>query len=265
MTEPLSFAISARWRNRRPTMQESARRFDALIEALSSVHPDFRIGWFWIKKGDGVPYEAIRGTLASAIEAGKATDDNGTPWPDGGCRLTVLNRWDEAGPLPSVEISLSEGWLVPYFWANVLVISTPVACVSDPSIYSYEVIRAAMLAGCEIFEADSCIAYPHALADLDEPETDFDEPEIDFGEPETDLDEPGACGIGWMTYIGPEPAPLITPPSNVIVEHRPNGGLFMAATRDRFDVDDPAHVAAARAILAAVRPFNEWAVAMGYR
>ena len=242
MTGLSDFAISAGWRNRRPTTQEIAHRFDALVEALAPIHPAFRKGWVWIKD-DGIPYEAIRADLVRAIEAGKATDDNGTPWPDGGYRFSVLSAFDDISP-PSLEMSLEDGWLAPYFWANVLAISTPFNVVPEPSLCSYDVICAAMLAGCEIFEADSCIAYTDAL---------------------TDLDEPGACKIGWMTYIGPEPAPLITPPPDVIVEHRPNGGLFMAVTRENFDVSNPAHVAAAREILAAVRPFNEWAVKMGYR
>ena len=213
------FAISAGWRNRRPTTQEMARRFDAMLEALKPIHEAFRTGWVWVED-DGIPYEDIRADLARAIEAGKAKDDRDKPWADGGYEFAVLNRWDAVNP-PSLKISLSDGWMVQGFWWNVVVISTPTNVVPDPTFVTFDIVRAAMLTACEMFEADSCRAYPTPL---------------------TKLDEPGACKIGWMTYIGPEPAPLITPPPNVIVEHRPNGGLFMAATRDGFDVDDPAHI-----------------------
>ena len=235
------FAISARWRNRRPTTQAMARRFDAMVEALASIHPAFNADWVWLKD-DGIPYASIRGTLAAAIEAGKVTWEDETPWPDAGYRFTILDKW-RPGTAPSLELSLSDGWLEPQFWRNVATISSLFPKGLDPSVMSYEVIRAAMLTACEIFDADSCRAYTTPL---------------------TEFDKPGACKIGWMTYIGREPAPLITPPPHVIVEDRPNGGLFMAATREMFDVEDPAHMAAAHDIFAAIRPYNEWAMAQGY-
>jgi Immunity protein 52 len=47
----------------------------------------------------------------------------------------------------------------------------------------------------------------------------------------------------------------------VLVEHLPNGGLLMSATTETFDVENPAHMAAARAIGAAIAPLNDlpWA------
>lgn len=58
-----------------------------------------------------------------------------------------------------------------------------------------------------------------------------------------------------MIYVCPSLAKLVTPPATgVIVEHRPNGGLFMAATDEVFDADNAEHVAKARLIRDAVRP-----------
>ncbi len=52
----------------------------------------------------------------------------------------------------------------------------------------------------------------------------------------------------------------MTPPPGVVVERRPDGGLLMAATTETFALANPAHLAAARAIQAALQPFNAIAV-----
>jgi Immunity protein 52 len=57
-------------------------------------------------------------------------------------------------------------------------------------------------------------------------------------------------------YRGGYPAPLITPPAAAIVERQPDGGLLMAATDEPFDTSNPAHLAVANDILAAVAPLN---------
>jgi hypothetical protein len=46
------------------------------------------------------------------------------------------------------------------------------------------------------------------------------------------------------------------PPRSAIVEHTPQGGIVMIATKDRFDVTNPDHLAAAREIEAAIAPVN---------
>jgi hypothetical protein len=61
----------------------------------------------------------------------------------------------------------------------------------------------------------------------------------------------------WMNYVSPRFAPLITPPPGAIVEYRPNGGLFLAATDELFQLGNPAHLARAREIEAALQPLNQ--------
>ncbi|MFZ3328524.1 MAG: Imm52 family immunity protein [Methylocella sp.] len=52
-------------------------------------------------------------------------------------------------------------------------------------------------------------------------------------------------------------ASLVTPPpAPVIVERLANGGLLMSATTETFDVENPAHMAAAHEIAAAIAPLN---------
>ena len=71
----------------------------------------------------------------------------------------------------------------------------------------------------------------------------------------------------WMSYVSPCFAPLITLPADAIVERRPNGGLFLAATDETFETANPAHMAAAGAIEAALQPLNKiaWPIDDPYR
>ena len=62
--------------------------------------------------------------------------------------------------------------------------------------------------------------------------------------------------ISWLSYVGSRQACLITPPMAGLVERRPDGGLLMAATDELFDVNNPAHMTAARAIESAVAPLS---------
>jgi hypothetical protein len=49
---------------------------------------------------------------------------------------------------------------------------------------------------------------------------------------------------------------MVTPPISAIVEHTSQGGIVMAATKDRFDVTNPDHLSAAREIETAIAPVN---------
>jgi hypothetical protein len=48
---------------------------------------------------------------------------------------------------------------------------------------------------------------------------------------------------GWMTYLAPRYATRITLPPAVIVEPVAGGGMLLLATEQRFDMDNPAHLA----------------------
>jgi hypothetical protein len=61
---------------------------------------------------------------------------------------------------------------------------------------------------------------------------------------------------GWINYISPRFAHLVTPPSSAIVEYQQNGGLLMAATDETFVTSNPQHMAVARDIEAALAPLN---------
>jgi len=62
--------------------------------------------------------------------------------------------------------------------------------------------------------------------------------------------------MAWMTYLSPRFAPMVTPLRSAIVDRTPRGGIVMTATEERFDFTNPAHLAAAREIEAALAPVN---------
>jgi hypothetical protein len=50
----------------------------------------------------------------------------------------------------------------------------------------------------------------------------------------------------------------VTPPGSCVAEHLPDGGLLMSAKTEAFDVENPAHMTAARDIGAAIAPLNDF-------
>jgi hypothetical protein len=102
-------------------------------------------------------------------------------------------------------------------------------------LVTFPIFKAAMLILAETWEATWAKAFPNNMVQ----KTDWDGMKP---------------GWGWIVYVCPHLAKLVTPPPGVIVERRPNGGLFLAATEEVFDADNPQHIAAARLIRDAMRP-----------
>ena len=91
--------------------------------------------------------------------------------------------------------------------------------VPDPSIIAYPAFKAALLALVESFDATYCSAYPLQIMDLWSQETNV--------------------YLGWMSYVAPRFASLITPPPTAIAERTSQGGLLLSATQETFRVDHP--------------------------
>ena len=106
----------------------------------------------------------------------------------------------------------------------------------DPAIVAYAVFKEALLALAESFEATTCRAYRGDMLDM--------------------LDNSEKFRSGWMVYLAPVCARLVAPPQSAIVEHRPDGGLLMAATRETFVTTNPQHMAVVHDIARAMAPLN---------
>jgi Immunity protein 52 len=62
---------------------------------------------------------------------------------------------------------------------------------------------------------------------------------------------------GWITYLAPHYTSRIAPPTEVISERVPGGGLLLLASEEPFTVQNPAHVAAADAIQRVLAPVQQ--------
>ncbi|MGO9686505.1 MAG: Imm52 family immunity protein, partial [Beijerinckiaceae bacterium] len=162
--------------------------------------------------------------------------DDGTPLYNLGYHLAVFNnnknKWGPRG----FTLRIHAGADTP---RNFVTLETDYGFVPDRDIITYAIFRGAILAIAEAFDASWSKAYPTDISKL---------------WPQKRA-RPMVL-LAWMTYISPRLAPLITPPQTAIVEYRPNGGLFMAATDETFITANPKHLAVARDIEAAVAPLN---------
>ena len=229
------FATQTFWGPRRETPAALAARFLNLLDRLKAVDPVFD-GWLWTDQDDEtVAFEAIKDDLPAAIDAKITRGDDGDPEPIYGYRFYVYNSIEYQPRGLSIEVH-GGCWSDSDLITNDVGISTAWYADPDPAITTFPIFKGAVLAAAETFDAIWSTAYSDDLANL------------------WDWRDPTYYRLGWISYVGPRFAHLITPPSSAIVERRPDGGLLMAATDEVFSVSNPAHLAAARDILAAVAP-----------
>lgn len=246
------FGICAVWGGRPESPAAIAVRLLNMLDRLKEVDPVFD-NWVWIRtKGYEIDYAteeeaianieemsiaSIKNDLPGEIDAKIARFGNGELDPVGGYMFTIHNA-KQARP-PSINIWTCAGTPVcADFEKNFISMTTNFDADADPAIINFSAFKNALLAIAETFDAPWSIVYSKATRQLRHPG-----PRSKYY-------------IGWISYVGPRFAPLINPPSTAIVEQRANGGLLMAATDEAFSIENPAHVAAARDILAAIAPLN---------
>ena len=216
--------LSAVWGARPEAPAALAQRWLAVVRHLQTLDPALA-SWYKGVDGRGVPVPLEARTIEAEIAAG---------FTDTGYRFDVKS--DIAGCGPRVfDFNMNAG----DSWFNCVTFGTEFFSEPDPALIRYDLFKPALLAVAEIFEAQHACAYPRALSDLWAPAPN----NSDFP-------------VAWIAYVGPHLAPLVTPPPSAIVEHRPNGGVLMAATDETFDVADPAHMAVARDIEHAGAPLS---------
>jgi Immunity protein 52 len=229
------YTINGFWGPRPETPEALAVKFDQIIDRLAVIDPVFG-NWIWSgRQPNPIAFATIRPDLAKRIAAAVTRDDYGGPDPDFGYLFGTLNSLKTTPR--SMSVNVRAGCRVKAsFYSNTASIETGWHVEPDPAIVTYPIFKAALLALCECFEITFCHSYPDDLTDLWPSGQKF--------------------RLGWMSYVSPRFAPLITPPKTGIVEYRPNGALFMAATDETFVTANPQHLAAARDIEAAIAPLN---------
>jgi len=237
------YGIYCAWGARAATPGGLASRFFWTIDQLHNIDPLFD-GWIWYNEeisydSDGELGSAllteIRGNLERAI-AENIRRDVGTREPnsDLGYAMPIYRSEKSGGRTIHLSIYDGNSWSYKTYAKNHADLTIRGGS-GTPPLVSFPTFKAAMLILAETWEATWAKAFPNDMVQ----KTDWDGMKP---------------GWGWMVYVCPHLAKLVTPPSGVLVERRPNGGLFLAATDEVFDADNPRHIAAARLIRDAMRP-----------
>jgi hypothetical protein len=141
----------------------------------------------------------------------------------------------ETPPDRSFAVRIRAGSTVDRPFVNYMTFTTDSMAILDANFMSYDLFRAILGVIVDAWEPVRAAAYSSALNKINGTSHFRD---------------------SWIQYLCPWLARLITPPSSAQVEHLPDGGLVMSATTETFDVANPAHLAAARDIGAAMAPLN---------
>lgn len=256
------FLISSYWGPRPETPGQIAARCANLLDRLNSISLMFS-GWTYVGRRilpmdrrhaladtPGERYQNRYRTvvlghptgtdLAPLVEAGVCRDDDDGPEPMMGYRFSAFtrSRTDPGG----LSLRVRAGCLSDArFFTNTVHIETRPLCDENRSWLTLPLLKAAMLAIVTTCDVTWAAIYPAELRELWIP---------------AHVRRGPTFQLAWVTYLSPRFAPMVTPPASAIVEHTAQRGIVMAATNDRFDVNNPAHLAAAREIEAAIAPVN---------
>ena len=234
-TKSKGYYVSGNWEGRAETPDELAARFLRMIDSFEEIDPVFSL-WTSGRKRPR-KFETIRDRYAEEIAAGVTTDDWGESDPSDGYWFSARTR--DTPNNRSFAVRCKAGSVLKYSFTNHVTLTTSslVDPQPDADVVSYRVFRAALLAIVDAWEPVRAGAYSQQLIQLYASDSFF----------------PAA----WIQYLCPWLAKKVTPPSTVLSEHLPNGGLLMTATTETFDVDNPAHLKAAQDMAAAMAPLND--------
>jgi hypothetical protein len=240
MKEFVGYVAQAYWGARRESPADLGKRYWKMLQMLGAVSPAFSdwkfIGLtkFWpLPSGPG---DELTRRIADCVD----TADDGDPTPINGYRFGASAR---AGSKTSLTIDVHAGSYAPRmpFYTNTAELQTKPLNEENDGLITSPLFKAALIAMADAWDATWCGAYPSDIIPL----------------------WPGRIALGrptlhmaWITCLSPRFAPMVTPPASAVVEYTPQGGIVMMATKERFEVTNAAHLAAAREIEAAIAPIN---------
>jgi hypothetical protein len=229
-----NYSVRCDWEQRAEAPDEIATRFLRMIDALKAIHPAFGLWTCGVKRPE--KFEEVRGRFAQEIAAKIVRDDWREPTPAYGYSFGAHTR--DTPKDRSFYVSCNAGAIVESTFANSVTLATDAATGSRPDsdVVGYRLFRPALLAIIDAWEPVRGRATSHPLIRSYTGDSFF----------------PPA----WIQYLCPWLAEKITPPSTVLSEHLPNGGLLMSATTETFDVDNSAHLKAAQDMAAAMAPLD---------
>lgn len=234
------YDINSYWGPRHDTPQTCAARLSRMFDALSAIDPVFG-NWLCFSQMKLVPRASLSlDGLAALIEKGVyRAEVTGRPTPQCGYQFGAVNSAKKNPRSISVSVHAGQEFPANYFINSASIRTAPLDD-QNASFINLQVFKPALLALAAAWDVTWCSAFPWSLLKL---KTKPDPPRPRFY-------------LAWMTYLSPRFAPMITPPRTAISERLPNGALLMIATEERFETENPAHLAVARDIEAALAPVN---------
>ena len=256
------YGLNSYWGPRAETPQEIAGRCRTLLDRLAAISPIFT-NWTYVVRKNPPPQQRYEGPqalaeyynhryqagvldpltrdeLAILVEAGVARADDDDPTPISGYRFSAYTR-SLNDPL-AISGRVHAGDSVPEnFYVNSVNIETRPLCDENRAVFNLPLLQSAVLTIVDAWDVTWAAVYPAELMALWK--KPYETPRPTFK-------------MAWITYLSPRFAPMVTPPHAAIVEHTPQGGIVMTATKERFDIANPGHVGAAREIEAALAPVN---------
>jgi hypothetical protein len=212
-------------------------KFLNTLDALSRIAPKTFIDWQVIdfRAPPPIPLALVRPRIAEIIETGvHRTDDESPPEPIFGYTAgAVTNSTSESRDL-TLMISGGGKVIGGYTW-----LQTGEWKVSpDPLIVTYSIFKAAILTINAIWPPSWACAYAYSK--------NYD---TTLKTAEGSYFPYSIFNIPWIGYLSRQLATrLLLPPTEIITERTPDGGLLMIATEERLDPTNPEHLRRARII-----------------
>lgn len=239
-----AYKVETYWRPRRESTRDCAVRLIRMLNGLAETHRAFS---HWNKQAKtraaankpawSMPPDIDE--LTQVFERGKQYKDvPREPWPEMGFSISAWNGRDRPH---AASLGIRSGVYADWRpFPNTADLSLNAAGPDNADLIKLTVLRPALLSFATAWEPDYgvviCWEYWERLFG-DRPYPPF--------------------RSGWMTYLAAPYASRVTPPPAAIVESVPGGGLLLLATTERFSMDNPAHLAIADAIQAALDPIQD--------
>jgi len=228
------YEFIAHWGARREDPQSCGARLAVMLQELATVHPAFAR---WNEQGRS-PAEWNRPFCSMPPQADElATQfarhpDQRVAGRERGYSVAAWNgrENDPRGAVFMVSAGDGNQW-APNPFANSVDVNLHRRCSENADLINAEAMRGILLAVVAGWAPDSAEV--------------MDRMQFSSLAPGQHLPHFRA---GWMSYVGPRYAPHVVPPPELISERVAGGGLLMLATREPFDISNPAHKIAADAI-----------------